>query len=471
MDEQVDLNTELEEIKLGMRRLEANINKVIQCGSDCPCCSQTKRLRTDLDAVSSRLDDLKAATNGILSFEKRLIEMQTNMSELQNVIIAWQTDQDNKEDTSKVEREQSEVETRQEAHTSTSLEKSGLHDGCTENSATSGAEKNTTDLTPMPTSMQSNESSHDHTHASSIRRDIGMTVIKQPQRKVFQELDAWILMFQSELDIGLKEVRRLEGASDIKDEYIAIATFGHETRLQVHLTVEYDTIVKYIDHVRLGGPSPLYGGLWMAMAGAAAGKSFTTNGILVVPKIIVISDYRPTESLLIMGPDIPNGETIDESMTEIVSILGEMNKNNKSVFFVAVGDFNKDFVDVLKSIDKKVYSYTDGRRLAKRYFLSTMAASFDFGAFLFDLRRRPHMSSEDRADMQEIRMESHWRSLNKDPKILYHESLSTTLPKIGSRVRRGPDWRNYDQDGNGPGTVVGHSEEGKHVYICFIFIQ
>ncbi|XP_052243726.1 uncharacterized protein LOC127853330 isoform X2 [Dreissena polymorpha] len=432
--------------------------------------------------------------------------MQTNMSELQNVIIAWQTDQDNKEDTSKVEREQSEVETRQEAHTSTSLEKSGLHDGCTENSATSGAEKNTTDLTPMPTSMQSNESSHDHTHASSIRRDIGMTVIKQPQRKVFQELDAWILMFQSELDIarlltgdidgvvtvllidisesmaegeawvqartfvkyylkGLKEVRRLEGASDIKDEYIAIATFGHETRLQVHLTVEYDTIVKYIDHVRLGGPSPLYGGLWMAMAGAAAGKSFTTNGILVVPKIIVISDYRPTESLLIMGPDIPNGETIDESMTEIVSILGEMNKNNKSVFFVAVGDFNKDFVDVLKSIDKKVYSYTDGRRLAKRYFLSTMAASFDFGAFLFDLRRRPHMSSEDRADMQEIRMESHWRSLNKDPKILYHESLSTTLPKIGSRVRRGPDWRNYDQDGNGPGTVVGHSEEDSRVWV------
>ncbi|XP_052280197.1 uncharacterized protein LOC127877916 isoform X2 [Dreissena polymorpha] len=358
--------------------------------------------------------------------------------------------------------------------------------------------------------MQSNESSNDHTHASSIPRGIGMTAIKQPQRKVFQELDAWILMSQSELDIarlltgdiegvvtvllidisesmaegeawvqartfvmdystGLKEVRSFEGASDLKDEYIAIATFGHETRLQVYLTLEYDTIVKYIDHVRLGGPSPLYGGFWMAMAGSAAGRSFTTNGILVVPKIIVISDYRPTETLLIMGPDIPNEETIDESMTDIVSILGEMNKTNKSVFFVAVGDFNKDFVDVLKSIDKKVYRYTDGQRLAKRYFLSTIAASFDFGAFLFDRRRSPYMSSEDRADMQDIRMESHWRTQmiqeHRDPKILYHESSSTTLPKIGSRVRRGPDWCKNDQDGNGPGTVVGHSEEDSRVWV------
>ncbi|XP_052282105.1 uncharacterized protein LOC127879368 isoform X2 [Dreissena polymorpha] len=368
--------------------------------------------------------------------------------------------------------------------------------------------------------MQSNESSNDHTQASSIPRGIGMTVIKQTQRKVFQELDAWILMSQSELDIarlltgdiegvvtvllidisesmaegeawvqartfvmdylkGLKEVRSLEGASDLKDEYIAIATFGHETGLQVYLTLEYDTIVKYIDHVRLGGPSPLYGGLWMAMAGSAAGRSFTTNGILVVPKIIVISDYRPTETLLIMGPDIPNGETIDESMADIMSILGEMNKTDKSVFFVAVGDFNKDFVQVLRSIDKKVYNYTDGRRLAKRYFLSTMAASFDFTAFRFDFRRRPDMSSEDRADMHDIRMESHWRTqmIDSDPKKLYHESLSTTLPKIGSRVRRGPDWRNNDQDGNGPGTVVGHSEEDSRVWVCwdveseFLYLQ
>ena len=74
--------------------------------------------------------------------------------------------------------------------------------------------------------------------------------------------------------------------------------------------------------------------------------------------------------------------------------------------------------------------------------------------------------------MQDIRMESLWRTQmnqeHSDQKILYHESSSTTLPKIGSRVRRGPDWCKNDQDGNGPGTVVGHSEEGKHcLHLCF----
>ena len=34
------------------------------------------------------------------------------------------------------------------------------------------------------------------------------------------------------------------------------------------------------------------------------------------------------------------------------------------------------------------------------------------------------------------------------------------MPHIGTRVRRGPDWKWKNQDGRGPGTVVGHSEHG-----------
>lgn len=32
------------------------------------------------------------------------------------------------------------------------------------------------------------------------------------------------------------------------------------------------------------------------------------------------------------------------------------------------------------------------------------------------------------------------------------------MPPIGTRVRRGPGWKWEDQDGNGPGTVTGHSK-------------
>lgn len=32
------------------------------------------------------------------------------------------------------------------------------------------------------------------------------------------------------------------------------------------------------------------------------------------------------------------------------------------------------------------------------------------------------------------------------------------MPNVGTRVRRGPDWRWKNQDGLGAGTVTGHSE-------------
>lgn len=38
------------------------------------------------------------------------------------------------------------------------------------------------------------------------------------------------------------------------------------------------------------------------------------------------------------------------------------------------------------------------------------------------------------------------------------------MPKIGTRVRRGRDWKRKNQDGQGPGTVVGHSKRSKKHY-------
>ena len=39
---------------------------------------------------------------------------------------------------------------------------------------------------------------------------------------------------------------------------------------------------------------------------------------------------------------------------------------------------------------------------------------------------------------------------------MYKESTSSEMPALGSRVRRGPDWRWDNQDGEGPGTIIGH---------------
>ena len=46
---------------------------------------------------------------------------------------------------------------------------------------------------------------------------------------------------------------------------------------------------------------------------------------------------------------------------------------------------------------------------------------------------------------------------------MYLDHNASILPPVGTRVRRGPDWKYYMQDGRGPGTVTGQYEGGKHV--------
>lgn len=43
----------------------------------------------------------------------------------------------------------------------------------------------------------------------------------------------------------------------------------------------------------------------------------------------------------------------------------------------------------------------------------------------------------------------------------YKESQCSNFPPVGTRVRRGPDWKYEQQDGYGPGTITGHNEDSK----------
>jgi len=47
-------------------------------------------------------------------------------------------------------------------------------------------------------------------------------------------------------------------------------------------------------------------------------------------------------------------------------------------------------------------------------------------------------------------------------KNMYKESTNSDFPTIGSRVRRGPDWKWQQQDGEGPGTIIGHDGQCSH---------
>lgn len=55
-------------------------------------------------------------------------------------------------------------------------------------------------------------------------------------------------------------------------------------------------------------------------------------------------------------------------------------------------------------------------------------------------------------------------ALGKTSQNKYREMKGSNYPPIGSRVRRGPDWKWNMQDSNGPGTVTGH-DNGNNKYL------
>ncbi|XP_052281705.1 uncharacterized protein LOC127879103 isoform X2 [Dreissena polymorpha] len=243
--------------------------------------------------------------------------------------------------------------------------------------------------------------------------------------------NAWtqVKEFVYEYLTGLTEMKSSHPL--LKDEYVAIATFGHKTELKLLMTNNYDEVQQEIDGIALGGPSPLYGGLYMALAGAMSSLNArpSINGITISPKIIVLTDGRPTDLMLNAGPDIADESKMNHTMAHLTAAVEEISNRDHSLFFVGVGDYDKNFIENMTAVleSKKTYTYREGRRLARRHYLAE--------------------------DMKEIRDEA----MRKVGGNHYRDSDDPTLPRLGTRVRRGSDWMWNNQDSGGPGTVVGHS--------------
>ncbi|XP_052280198.1 uncharacterized protein LOC127877917 [Dreissena polymorpha] len=224
------------------------------------------------------------------------------------------------------------------------------------------------------------------------------------------------------------------------------------------------------ENFQLGGPSPLFAGLWFSLAGAKSCRATasTAGNIIISPRIIVITDGKPTETSLRGGPDIQTKK--DETMTSILGCLQQIEEKGATVFFVGVGDYDEDFLKLATATEgrKKLFGYQDGRRLVKRTLLCTKTTMFHESSYM---RSGSMQSSEDYEDMQDIRLESMARLGQRQEvtSTAYFENENDEFPCIGSRVRRGPDWRFDDQDNFGPGTVVGHSKNDYKVWVTWDF--
>ncbi|XP_052278664.1 uncharacterized protein LOC127877080 isoform X2 [Dreissena polymorpha] len=265
-----------------------------------------------------------------------------------------------------------------------------------------------------------------------------------------------------------------------RKEHVALATFGHKTQLDVLMTTDFTAIRDTIESIQLGGPSPLYGGLMFALAGALAAQIPSDNPEhtknLVIPnRIIVISDGRPTETSRAGGPDIADQQAQDQTFAEIVNGMHISDSRFISVFHVGVGDYDRNYLEMMTADlpCNKVFSYKDGRRLSRQNYLAMKVSSLEqalagLGNEFGSDRTLTREDIEDVHTIQKTSLVYHARMLRsqtRDSSDKYHERFNAQLPVIGTRVVRGPDWNHGDQDKNGPGTIVGHAVDDAVVWV------
>ncbi|XP_052279341.1 uncharacterized protein LOC127877467 isoform X6 [Dreissena polymorpha] len=521
--------SDLEEIKVSTLKIKKRLDELSQRTPKCQCGDRISQVRTDIQNLGSRLDRFASTHDkGVNTHEHRFQRIQQQIVELNDLILSCQSNEGVLEDvhkasttgTQSVESDNTNVsQSDREGSTGNSTENRSSSTGAAFSPAQNNSSAN------RPFSGENSISEYTTTRESlnperfdtqGTRRKTKRVTFAEPDTewqtirqttKSYMDMDIWRTLAQSTLnsalqttsdiecivtvlllDIsesmatgeawkqtktfvkdflkGLNEIRSI-GDEQLKDEYVAVATFGHETRLQMLLSSNYDSVQEIVDRLTPGGPSPLYGGLWMGLAGAMSCKKarFTSNGVTILPKIIILSDYRPTETLLTQGPDVPDWEKTDETLANVMSALGDLDRRGMTVFVVPVGDYDQEFVNVIKPAGRRLYNHTEGRRLARRHYLSVKTDLLVLTPIYDGM-----FSSEDLDDMLEIRVESlnlRLRTRQVDPENMYKESASKIFPQIGSRVRRGPDWHSKNQDHGEPGTVVGHDEEDSLIWVTW----
>ncbi|XP_053375557.1 uncharacterized protein LOC123534444 isoform X2 [Mercenaria mercenaria] len=271
---------------------------------------------------------------------------------------------------------------------------------------------------------------------------------------------------------GLEDISSRHG---LTNEHVALVTFGHETKVQKRLTNKYSEIRQLVEMQQLGGPSPLYGGLVFGLAAAGASNHTfeVVNHIQVFTKVIIVTDGRLTEVGQYEGPDTPV-ENLDETKAKIIQGTEEYKSWHIDTYFVPVGRKHKEtneFLDLMLAVtDGKKLDFKSGRQLSRRHFLTTKIANplglFGDTSLPFITTNQPDFSAEDKRMIDEIKADARKHiiaHMNRVNGNTYREIEGSNLPPIGSRVRRGPDWRWNMQDSNGPGTVIGHARDQIHV--------
>ncbi|XP_048732216.2 uncharacterized protein LOC125649050 [Ostrea edulis] len=267
------------------------------------------------------------------------------------------------------------------------------------------------------------------------------------------------------------------------DENIAVIICGQRTKYQQYYSNDYSKIIHCIEEVECKGLSPLAAGMLLCLGATEDGGGYVKvlEKFFVMPRIVLISDGRPTKVGLVREEDdSPKYET-DLAKDQLLRIGVRIGKNCP-IFCVPVGA-NADvaYLEALSSTSKggRVVQLHEVRQFGRysknleiadvisHYFTSTKPVKKEMILPVLSMRMPHTCSNMEDGDIIAITDFLQQRDIFADPRqsLSYshgnsddedYQELDSQMPPLGTRVKRGPSWKWQNQDAEGIGTVVGH---------------
>ncbi|CAC5419364.1 unnamed protein product [Mytilus coruscus] len=238
---------------------------------------------------------------------------------------------------------------------------------------------------------------------------------------------------------------------------VGLACFGAETKLILAPLADYDEIKREIGKLKAGGPSPLTDGLLMAISGLTHYGSTRMAHHDIMPCIILLTDGIPTRVEALNEEDIRGSAAlaVSSSLTnlerdkELQNIVKDIAMRGIRIFCIPIGSANTNLVGHLCMIFQFHAS-----EIAHQ--LGT-ATDIDINDVKTAVRLANLQDFDDFNDLTDNIM------LLLDPVRQYIQFFKETQwksVKLGTRVRRGPNWHWSNQDSNMAGTVIGEDDDG-----------
>ncbi|XP_065942595.1 uncharacterized protein [Magallana gigas] len=286
--------------------------------------------------------------------------------------------------------------------------------------------------------------------------------------------------FQTMVDLAIRFISGIQ-ASPLPQS-VGLVCFGEDTKVLSRCCTDFLNLKQMIKKLKPRGTSPLSAGLLLSCAVTELiGGIPCARGGAFYPRIIVLTDGVATPQHVTGNKDFtPEMSDILKISAEIAAVLSATIGPPVRVYSVLLGKADETMLGPAvritggKSIrpadfDKLIHQQ-EGELLAahlRSYFPNFRNVEPDMVRAVLEASEHSigQLDLEDlveyiRNPPPQMGTDRHDNETNNS-----HRKLTTSMPPIGTRVRRGPDWRYNEQDTHGPGTVVDIDRDG------FIFVM